>query len=582
MGQPSHGRRLVFLAALAAGIQLLTVHQTLLPARDNIHFIRIAHGIAADGVLPAVRRSEHHPLYPLAIAACHRGALWLGVSDDPQLWLRSAQFAAVIPLILLPLAAYGVGLRLFNPAVAFGSGVLVGCLPAVAQLGADGMTEGWYLLFFLLGFLACLEYLASQRVGWLFASGLAAGLAYLARPEGLLLPLAVLLSLGIAQTVRSWRLPWSRTARGAVALVTGALVMVAPYSLVKGTLTDKQSLARALNQTPPPRRPSRREDLKRPDSPLLEAEEPATTVASARGAESARPGKAVKSFRFKGPAPPLMSHKDALREFVSELVESLSYVFAAAALIGLLFPVSARPRPVDVPVLVMLIVFSVALVESASHGGFVSTRHVLTPACLLVNWSVHGGCVLAAGVAALCRRLEPVLRFRRSAKVAASKAPQHGVAAGDGRRLLGARLALLSSAVLFCVVQLSEHHREDRLGHIKAARWLAENTPAEAVVLDTYGWASLLSNRPAYLTEAARHAFRNPRLAYVVAHRRFLDFDTQQSRNIRELLDVGGRRRVLFPCDSGDQEDAVAIYEFSLSRANEQLAAGQHGDSKLR
>lgn len=579
MNRSRHLPWLAFLVLLATGVQCAAIRQTLLPARDSIGFIRIAHSFTTQGLLSTIRESDHHPLYPLTIAACHQLALAVGMPDKPDLWRWCAQVAAATPLVFLPLVAYGIGLRLFNPSVALGTGVLLSVLPAIVWLGADGLSDGLYLLLFLTGSLTALQFVVTQRVAWLFLSGAAAGLAYITRPEGLILPAALLMSLGLMQTLCAYRLPWSKTIFAATALIGGLGLIAVPYGAAKGQITGKHLLWRALGLEVP-YMSAQVVAMAEAHRPLVNGSSRNVVLPSKVGESDAAQG-APLSLSLESPLPPPLGYTGALSEFCREFVQAFQYVFAPLALLGLLRPLERRPRRVDLVVLMILATFSGALIQAAAQVEYISTRHTLTLVCLVAYWSVHGGCVLAAASAQVVQTVwgrSPLARRVRHRTIT-GRASNWPV----GRHLrIAAQLVLLTVAFLFCFGQACASRRDHRFGHLEAARWLIKNTQEGTFVLDTIGWAALLGNRPAYPRRAAPFAFQDSRLRYVVIEQRQLEEGSSLSQNLQTLLDCGGRLRAVFPTKPRGDAHAVAIYQFSLPRATKRLAAQQPPSATLR
>ena len=79
----------------------------------------------------------------------------------------------------------------------------------------------------------------------------AAGLAYFTRPEGLLLPVAVVATLALMPLVRSTRLNWPRWWAAVGLLVIVPALVVGPYMAHKGGLGTKPAIARLLGTAPP-------------------------------------------------------------------------------------------------------------------------------------------------------------------------------------------------------------------------------------------------------------------------------------------------------------------------------------------
>src|ERR687894_435817 len=74
--------------------------------------------------------------------------------------------------------------------------------------------------------------------------------ASLPRPEGLLLPGALLATLLLMPLMRTTRLNWPRWGAAMAFLVLGPLLLVGPYLAIKGGVATKPAVARLLGTAP--------------------------------------------------------------------------------------------------------------------------------------------------------------------------------------------------------------------------------------------------------------------------------------------------------------------------------------------
>lgn len=593
MGRQAQLRTFLALCLLAAFVQAVAFFQTRLPARDNVEFLRIAHSFSAKGVAATVRASIHHPFYPAVIAGVHEVAHTRGFAESARLWLACGQIAAALPLVVLPIFVYLAGLRLFPHRVAQTGAAFLCILPACCLLGTDGLTESWYLLFFFIGLWCSLEFLAARRVGWLFGSGVACGFAYLARPEGLVLPVAMLTTLAILQIIPSWRLEGRRWATATVALVLGLLIVASPYAIMMGQVTGKHSLDRILGRRCDPPTPEYVSAQHHPLPPI--AAEPSISLDSPgsprrddhqvgwRGAmdEARLPGFESLSFRAPPPYEQLQGYREALEEFGQKFLESLRFLLAALALVAAFFPLVPRPRPCDVLVVAVLAIFSAAVILSAAHDGFIAARHLLTIFSIVIFWSAHGAWLAIDWLSPRMAHSVNAFRSRgRSTRPATSASQPAATDVRLARGLVGG--ALFSAVAAVCFFQIGVPRREEQTGHLAAAQWIEANTAEDDVMLDTYGWASLLANRESYQYRSAREAFLDPRLRWVVVEAKELEEQNDRSLTLRTLLELGGSLRGLFVGSDGDPEHTVNVYEWSPALASRRLnrIASAGGDQR--
>ena len=115
------------------------------------------------------------------------------------------------------------------------------CLPCSGRILADGLSEGVFLLFAVTALASAMYGLRTGSVWTFVLAGAAGGLAYLTRPEGLLIPAAAGLTLLGIQTVAAWRRPWRRVLACGAALTIAALIVSGPYMVLIHGLTVKNT-----------------------------------------------------------------------------------------------------------------------------------------------------------------------------------------------------------------------------------------------------------------------------------------------------------------------------------------------------
>jgi hypothetical protein len=127
--------------------------------------------------------------------------------------------------------------------------------------------------------------------------------------------------------------------------------------------------------------------------------------------------------------------------------------------------------------------------------------------------------------------------------------------------------AVVAAGAVCLILSLKPLHAS-RLGHRRAAQWLARDAPAPGAVLDTRGWTGLYSGRPTWRYDRGRAAFGHPRLAYVVLERRELEYESPRSRTLARLLDAAARPVATFPnpAASGGRQPLVHVYRWEAER----------------
>src|SRR5205807_4188326 len=133
--------------------------------------------------------------YPMTVLAISGPVRQIVNGSDLVVMQLSAQITSGLAGILLILPMFYLGKELFDRRVGFWATAIFQCLPVGARVMSDALSES---LFLLMSATALLLAVRGFRTGsWRrFAlCGLLAGLAYLTRPEGILIVAAVILVL---------------------------------------------------------------------------------------------------------------------------------------------------------------------------------------------------------------------------------------------------------------------------------------------------------------------------------------------------------------------------------------------------
>ena len=122
--------------------------------------------------------------------------------------------------------------------------------PVVADIVVNVLSESTFLLWWTFGLWCAVRFLREGRFLWLPAVIGLGGLAYLTRPEGMLLPVALAATLLISPLFPATRIEWPRWWRALAFLAAGLVVMVGPYIAIKGGVGTKPGIARVLGLRP--------------------------------------------------------------------------------------------------------------------------------------------------------------------------------------------------------------------------------------------------------------------------------------------------------------------------------------------
>jgi hypothetical protein len=385
---------------------------------------------------------------------------------------------------------------------------------------SDSLALFGFLLALRLGEVA----LRPGERGWTapLACGLVAGLGFLARPEVLVAPGAVLLTAALRGRLAPGEPRWTRPRFSALAVVF--LAIVGGYTLVKGEVSEKL----ALHQ-----------------GPLL-GQRPKVVR---RAGQWLPPGLDDRQWDFspkeESNEPQRMRAWNTIRNLAREWGEGLTWLFAFFALWG-----AARDRFIRslcpgrigesgegrTLIAIYLALFALILVRHAMKMGYLSGRHTLTLVVVSLPWAAAGTFVCARGLA---------------------------VKLGWGRRLSKAlaALALAALIVLGVTVQARPAH-PSRWGHWAAGRWLIANTGPADAVLDTRGWAAFVSERPSYDYWHVRQAFTDSHLAYLVVSTEELNAPSRRAATLRAVLAYAARPVAEFPERRDGHGAGVRVYRY--------------------
>jgi hypothetical protein len=547
------GRRgLLALIVLAAALHAAGIARSLLPAQDGLKFIRIARQFQTQPWADVIRGADQHPLYP-ALVALAEPVIALVAGHGPDAWRLAAQAVATLAALALLVPLYGLTRTLFDTRIALLAVLIDILLPLPASIGHDTLSDSLALLAALLALQLGEAALRSESWACSLGCGIVAGLGYLARPEVLIVPVAVVLTwvlrrrwltdVGWVETQHGCR--WVKTQPTELggrltpapprcaalqlqvpALATVFLAMVGGYALVKGEVSEKLALrlgaglgrhvsvVRKAKQWLPPPLNDGRWDF----SPKEESEEPETrSAASIAGS------------------------------VLLQWADCLCGVFAFFAgwgvvrdrfIRGLCCRGEGRSAgPGRLLLAIYLGLFSLVLVRHALRMGYLSDRHTLTIAAVSLPWAAAGTFVCARGVA---------LKLHWSPRRA--------------RCVWGAVVLALIGAGIY--LQSKPSH-PSRWGHWAAGHWLlAQAKPGEAV-LDTRGWAAFVSDLPSYDYWHVRQALSDSHLAYVVVGTGELEASSRRAATLRALLAYAAEPAAVFPeRRDGQGRAGVRVYRF--------------------
>ena len=508
-----HAARIGLVTAFAAALLAWLVGHTDILFADGLRYIEQARRLDRGDWLEGAIQAVDHPLYPLAVAVAHRA---LPTAEGPVGWQFAAQAASAIAGVLLVVPLYLVARELFGGSSAWLACLLVYLVPVPSRVMADALSEGTFLLFWTWGLWAALNYLRAGSVVWLAPALLGGGLAYLARPEGLLLPAALVATLGLIPLIPPARLPARLWWSAVLTLGVGAACVVGPFVAVKGGIGTKPAVARLLGLAPP----------SKPDA--VERERPLDPSLS---------------------TPAL--YGQAVRAAGGSIGRAVTFPLLPFAGLGLIAAVMRRGRAGArgwVFLGVVVVGSVMALIRLYATGGYCTPRHALIVALPLLAASASGLRVVAAGLVRLTRGPS---RLAGAVPVAAALV-----------------LTLPGLPDLLAPVNASVG------GYRDAGNWLAGHVGPGDRVADVTGWSLFYGSRPGYVFANLHEAAGDRSLRWVVAREAHLRGPWGYCARLRNLV-AGARTVARFPAERQPGQSQVTIYERSPPRPVETATPGE-------
>jgi Dolichyl-phosphate-mannose-protein mannosyltransferase len=481
-----HVTRIGMLMAAAAVLLGWIVLHSEPTFADGLRYIHQAERIEGGGWRDSLLNGVDHPLHPLGIAVTHR--LIGGV--EPASWQRAALVLAFACIVLLVIPVYLLSLELFGAQSAWLACLFVTVNPIVADIVVNVLSESTFLLWWTFGLWCGIRFLRDGRFLWLPPAICLGGLAYLTRPEGMLLPAALGAALLISPLCRATRIEWPRWWRAMAFLAAGPAILVGPYMAIKGGVGTKPGIARVLGLAPQAQ-------------PLaLERGKPVPPGQSTYRTYRLATYRMIKAFRVGVTAP--------------------LFPFALFGL-ALATRLPSRARA-GLFLSIVLAASAVALVRLHATGGYCTARHGLIPGMLLTMASAH------AIIWLLCKISIPGRCLGR---------------AGDNFGTGPVFRTIAVGALMIMVLKIQD------LGPLNpgpysvyhaTSDWLNRNTRTGERVLDLTGWPLYLSALNGYNFADVYEAPADPTTRWIVVRQPHIEGHWYYSHVIREL--IGGRTPV--------------------------------------
>jgi hypothetical protein len=429
---------LTLLIAAGCGLRLWVIAHTEVAARDSIGFIRYALRLERDPLLNVLREGEQAPGYPAVVLLVSWPVrAWRGDSSCDTMVL-SCQLASALMAVLSIIPTVFLGRELGGRRVGWLAAAVVLCLPAWLRLTSDGLSEGTYLFWLAMAMWIGVRALRRPTSAGFLSCGLATGMAYLTRPEGLEVVVAIAAVLLGTQFLPRLRQPWSRAALQFAALACGLLVCLGPYATIIGGLSNKNT-TKALIGAP----------NVNPDGLLPQYGGGGRTLLASWFHQSGGLGS-----RWAW----------ATEALANETARAFEYAGLGFVIIGLAV---FRPRPETgagrVMMAVIVSIHALILCRMAMISGYLSERHTLL-------FLFAGSFPAAAALVWLGGRL--------------SRVPAGALTAG---------MAIAGLAI--AMPALTKPLHSNRAGHKAAGKWLAAHVKAGDAIMDPFCWAEFYAGR---------------------------------------------------------------------------------------
>ena len=500
-----HAGRTGLLVAVAAAMLGWGTRHTETTFADGLRYIHEAERIEAGGWHEIAVHGTDHLLHPLAIAAMHR----ILPGDGPASWQQAAFWLSFSLTLLLVMPIYLLTLELFGEHAAWLACLLVIINPLTSYLIVNVLSECTFLLPWTFGLWAAVRSLREGRLGWLLCAIGFAAVAYLTRPDGLLLPVALVATLLTLPLLRATRLDRGRWWRLIACVVFGVVVVAGPYIALRGGLGTKPGIARVLGLAP------------QSDSLALEREKP-----------------------LSPDQPSLKTYRIASARMLRVLRAAATPALVPFAVLGLLVLALRESRSRARSALFLVIVLAasmVALVRLHATGGYGTARHGLVPGVVLT--------ITAAGAFAwLTTKLTLPGRWLGLARAQVRIPPPVG-------SLLIVVLMLAANAPGMEFKNsgpFSVYH--------ETGSWLARNARGTEQVLDMTDWSLFFSQRPGYHFADVYKAPADAATRWIVVRQPHVEGRWHYSEIVRDL--IGGREPVaLIPARPAPGQLQIRIYD---------------------
>jgi hypothetical protein len=451
---------LLFLAAVIHGWH---IGHTEVAARDGVGFIRYAWQLETRPLGEVLRENLHPPLYPLAALAMSYPVRHLLPGNEIDLMQLSAQLASAVAGVLLVIPMYYLGKEFFDRRVGFWAALLFQCFPCGSRVLADVLTEGTFLFLTATALLLAVQAFRFHSWPRFALCGFFGGLAYLTRPEGMMVVVSAGMVVIGAQLVRPWRRPWRHALMDGGALALSAMAVSLPYMAVIGRFTNKTTGQEILQTA------SDRQAIESPVTAADERSRPQKKALAIDGSGSPLMasllgiyGKESKEFTF------LHRHFWCLVAIGREIAKGYYYVAWLPALLALCWFWNRSKMFPGSWVLACLAALHVVLLWRLAYvAGYVAERHSLMLILCSMAWAVAGVFTIGEHLSWLGRRLT---NWKPAANAVAWST------------------LLLVALACYGLPKTLETLHPSRAGFHAAGLWLGERVQSGDFIMDPFSW----------------------------------------------------------------------------------------------
>ncbi len=387
------------LAVILVGTAILqTVLLVRLPtiSADGIIFTHIARDFAAEP-LKTMQREDQHPGYPVLMLGAKRALQTAGYDHEPDAWMMGGIAVSFAAGILSVAVLWLFTRELLDTTIANIAAIGFSVLPVPRANAVDAQSDTLHVLFYLLAAWMASTGLASGSLRRLALAGLASGLAFWIRPEGLEVAM-IASAFVLLQAIRVW--PWRQSAAALAAVAGVALVVAAPYMALAGKITSKQLLI--FKDEPAPSYIERLAEAEEAAEARERAAAGGETLADNAPAVLPAPTPAADVPADAAPAvldedpdysPELVSTLIGLgfAAFINSICQGLKFVFIPYYLLGNIALFWRRPGGIQVAFLSVLgVTHILILVAVYVFSGYIAHRHTIPLVGLAMPFAALG------------------------------------------------------------------------------------------------------------------------------------------------------------------------------------------------